>query len=273
VTATEDRRREYVGEEMTLVEHLRELRERLLKSFLAIAVGFVGGFIFRNQVLDLLMGPYCGLPAAVRDFPGGANADADRCELVITTVTGGFTFSIKAAAVVAVIVAAPVVAYQVLRFVTPGLRPIEKQYSIPFVIATAVLFLCGAAVSYYVLPQALRFLLSFTPDLVPLLDANSYLSFVLNTMLAFGISFEFPLVLIVLSFASLVTVRGLRDARRYFIFGAFVIAAIVTPGQDPFTLVALGGILTVFFEIAVLVAWLIERNRARAAASAGTVGA
>ncbi len=269
MTATADRRREYVGEEMTLVEHLRELRTRLLRSAIAILIGFVAGFIFRERVINLLTGPYCGLPAAQRQALGGG----DGCNLYSLTVAGGLTFSLKAAAVVAILVAAPVVAYQVLRFVAPGLRPIERQYSIPFVIATFLLFLAGAAVAFYVLPQGLAFLLSFNEEIVPVLDANAYMSFVLTTMIGFGISFEFPLVLIVLAFAGLVTAKGLREARRYFIFGAFVLAAIVTPGQDIITLTILGGILTVFFEIAVIAAWLIERRRARAAARLGTVGA
>jgi sec-independent protein translocase protein TatC len=270
VTATADRRREYVGEEMTLVEHLRELRTRLIRSAIAIAVGFVAGFVFREQVIDLLKGPYCALPAAVRRNPF---SDSGECVLVSLTPAGQFTFSIKAAAVVAILIAAPVVAYQILRFVAPGLRPIERQYSIPFVIATFLLFLAGAAVAFYVLPQGLAFLLSFNSEIVPVLDANAYMSFVLTTMIGFGISFEFPLVLIVLAFAGLVTAKGLREARRYFIFGSFVLAAIVTPGQDIITLTILGGILTVFFEIAVIAAWLIERRRARAAARLGTVGA
>jgi len=270
VTATADRRREYVGEEMTLVEHLRELRTRLIRSAIAILVGFIAGFIFRERVIDLLTEPYCSLPAAQRQ---GLTAAGDGCNLYSLTVAGGLTFSLKAAAVVAILVAAPVVAYQILRFVAPGLRPIERQYSIPFVIATFLLFLAGAAVAFYVLPQGLAFLLSFNSEIVPVLDANAYMSFVLTTMIGFGISFEFPLVLIVLSFAGLVTVKGLREARRYFIFGAFVLAAVVTPGQDIITLTILGGILTVFFEIAVIAAWLIERRRRRAAARLGTVGA
>jgi len=271
VTATADRRREYVGEEMTLVEHLRELRTRLIRSAIAIAGGFVLGFILHDQVINLLKAPYCSLPPDVRQ--SAVEGATESCALVSLTPAGGFLFSIKAAAVVAILVAAPVVAYQILRFVAPGLRPIERQYSIPFVIATFLLFLAGAAVSFYVLPQGLAFLLNFNEEIVSVLDANAYMSFVLTTMIGFGISFEFPLVLIVLSFAGLVSSKGLREARRYFIFGAFVLAAVVTPGQDIITLTILGGILTVFFEIAVIAAWLIERRRRRAAARLGTVGA
>jgi sec-independent protein translocase protein TatC len=271
VAATADRKREYVGEEMTLVEHLEELRSRLFKCAIALVVGFTAGFLLRDQVIALLREPYCGLPASIR--ASNLTAASEECQLVFLTVTGSFIFSIKAATIVAVIIAAPVVAYQILRFVTPGLRPIEKQYLIPFVVATALLFLGGAAFSFFLIPRALEFLLTFTEGLVSIMDANAYMSFVLNTMIGFGLSFEFPLVLILLSFAGLVTARGLRRARRHAIFGAFVLAAIITPTQDPITLLAMGLPLVVFYEIAAGVAWLIERNRARAAAAAGTVGA
>jgi sec-independent protein translocase protein TatC len=251
---------EYVGEEMSLVEHLRELRSRLIKCALALVAGFAVGFAVRNPVLDVITQPYCDLPPALRE---ASNVfDPDRCSLIFTDVLGAFFISLKAAAIVAVVLAAPVICYQVLRFVAPGLRPIEKRYSIPFVVASQVLFAGGAVFSYFLIPRALEFLLSFAgPNIVSLMDASRYLTFVLQTMIAFGLSFEFPLILMILSLMGAVTARGLRSARRYAIFGTFVAAAIMTPTQDPLTMAFMAGPLVLFYEASILFAWLVERQR------------
>jgi len=259
---------EYAGEEMTLVEHLRELRSRLFKSVFAILAGFAVGFAFSNQVLDLLSEPYCNLPEELRrgtDALGGAGQE---CALVTLRVLDPFFITLKASAIVAVVIAAPVVCYQILRFVTPGLRPIERRYSIPFIVASQVLFALGAAFSFFVIPRALEFLLGFAPDrFVPVLNGNDYLTFVLRTMMGFGISFEFPLVLMILSLMGIVTAAGLRGARRYAIFGTFVAGAVLTPGGDPFSMMFLALPLIVFYEVAAVFAWFIERRRARAEAT------
>lgn len=261
-----DRLREYAGEEMTLVEHLTELRERLFKSALAIVAGFVVGFVLRGQVMEILSRPYCSLPPSLR--AGATAVGGEQCALIFTDVLGAFFVSLKAAAIVAVLLAAPVVSYQVWRFVTPGLRPIERRYAIPFVVLTQLLFVGGAVFSYFIIPRALEFLLGFAgTNLVSLMDANRYLTFVLQTMLAFGIAFEFPLVLIILSLMDIVHVEALRKYRRHALFGTFVAAAIITPTQDPLTMLLMAGPLVVFYEVSILVARLIERSRARAAAA------
>jgi len=254
---------EYVGEEMSLVEHLRELRSRLIKCALALAVGFGIGFALRGPVIDVITQPYCDLPAALRQ---ASNVfDPDSCSLIFTDVLGGFFFSLKAAAIVAVTLAGPVICYQILRFVAPGLRPIEKRYSIPFVIASQMLFAGGAVFSYFLIPRALEFLLSFAgPNIISLMDASRYLTFVLQTMLAFGVSFEFPLILMILSLMDVVTAKSLRRARRYALFGTFVAAAIITPTQDPLTMALMAGPLVLFYELSILFAWMVERRRRRA---------
>jgi sec-independent protein translocase protein TatC len=257
------------GGEMTLFEHLAELRSRVTKSFAAVAVGFVVGFVLREHVIDLIRRPYCNLPSSVRAGPA-AVSDGDECALIVLRVLDGLMISIKAAAIVAVIVAAPVVSYQIWRFVTPGLRPVEKRYAIPFLLASWLLFLGGAGFAYFVIPRGLALLLNFAGDgLFPLLAAHEYLNFMLFTLVSFGVAFEFPLILMMLILTGTVGSRGLRTYRRHAIFGTFVASAIITPTGDPFTMSAMAVPLIVFYEGCVLFARYIERRRARRAAASG----
>lgn len=253
------------GGEMTLVEHLQELRNRVGKSLLALAVGFAVGFVFREQVLALIREPYCDLPDGVRAGPEAVSG-GDECALIVTRVLDGLTISIKIAAIVAVVVAAPVVCYQIMRFVMPGLRPVEKRYSIPFLLAGWVLFLGGAAFAYFIIPRGLALLLSFAGEgLFPLLAASEYVDFMLFTVIAFGLSFEFPLVLTVLILTNVIGPDGLRKYRRHAIFGTFVASAIITPTGDPLTMSAMAVPLIAFYEACVVLA----RVKARRARSQG----
>lgn len=249
------------GGEMTLFEHLRELRDRMFKSAVAIVVGFIVGFVFRAPVFDVLIKPYCELPARLR--AGSTAFNANECTLIFTDVMGAFFISLKAAAVIAVVLAGPVVAYQVWRFVTPGLRPVERRYALPFVIASQLLFAGGAVFAYVSLPLGLEVLLSFAGEnVVSLMDANRYLGFLLNTTLGFGLSFQFPLILLALVLTRVVGADGLRQYRRHAIFGTFVAAAIITPQTDPVSMSVLAGPLIVMYEACILVARLLERRRA-----------
>ena len=254
---------EPLGGEMTLFEHLRELRDRLFKSALAIAAGFVVGFFFRGPVFDLLIAPYCELPARLR--AGSSAFNPDECTLIFTDVMGAFFISLKAAAVIAVVLAGPVVAYQVWRFVTPGLRPVERRYALPFIVASGLLFAGGAVFAYVSLPLGLKVLLSFAGEnVVSLMDANRYLGFLLNTTLGFGLSFQFPLILLALVLTGAVGVEGLKKYRRHAYFGTFVAAAIITPQTDPVSMSVLAAPLVLMFEGCVLVARVLERRRRRA---------
>lgn len=254
---------EQSGAEMSLVEHLQELRTRLFKAALAVVGGFALGFVFRFPVLNILKRPYCALPSELR--AGTTNAfDADSCRLIFTDPLGAFVISLKAAAVVAVLVAAPVICYQIWRFVTPGLEPVERKYALPFVVASGLLFAAGALFSYVVIPRGLEFLLGFAGEgIVSLMDANEYMNFMLVVMISFGLAFNFPLVLIMLSLMDVITADQLRKYRRHAIFGVFVAAAIITPTQDPFTLTLMAAPLIAFYEVTIFIARRIERRRAR----------
>jgi sec-independent protein translocase protein TatC len=273
MTATDPRRSEQaeepqdLGQEMTLFEHLAELRDRIFKSAVAIVLGLVAGFIVYRPVLDILIRPYCELPSELR-FPSTV-LDPENCQLVVTDVLGQFFLVIKVSAVVAVILAGPIVCYQIWRFVTPGLRPLERKYALPFIVISQLLFVGGAVFSYYLLPRALEVLLGFAGENIgSLLEANEYLRFLIHMMIGFGVAFELPLILISLVLMGAVTSRTLRTYRRHALFGTFVASAIITPTTDPLTMSLMAGPLVFFYELSVFVARVVEkRRRAKAAAA------
>jgi sec-independent protein translocase protein TatC len=251
------------GAQMSLVEHLQELRSRIFKCALAIVIAFAIGFVFRDALFDVLIGPYCDLPDRLRAASGVFNEE--RCSLIVTNPLGAFFVTLKAAAVLAIVLAAPPVCYQVWRFITPGLRANERRYALPFVVLTFLLFAGGAVFAYFVIPRGLEFLVGFAGDnIVPLLDADQYISFLLKTMLGFGLSFLAPLVIAMLTLADVVDSHTLRRYRRHAIFSAFVLAAIITPTQDPFTMLVMGGPLVLFFEGNIVFARIVEQRRDRA---------
>lgn len=248
--------------EMTLVEHLRELRTRLVRSVLAVAAGFAVGFAVHVPVFNLLVKPYCALPSRLR--AGSSGLDPDRCVLVFTDVMGGFFLSVKAAAIVAVVLSAPVVCYQIWRFVTPGLRPVERRYALPFIVISQLLFAGGAVFAYFLIPKGLEFLLGFAGEnIVSLMDANRYFTFLLQAMIGFGLAFELPLILIMLVLMGVLGSEQLRRARSGALFGIFVAAAVITPTQDPVTMTVMALPLFGFYEVSIIVARLVERRRRR----------
>ena len=257
---TSENPEDHAGGEMTLYEHLEELRSRLFKSAVAIVVGFALGFLLQDPLFDLLIGPYCELPANLR--VATSVFDPDSCSLVFTQPLGAFFVILKTASIVAAVVGGPVFFYQVWRFVTPGLRPVERRYAVPFLVLSQLLFIGGAAFAYIVIPRGLEVLLSFGGDnLVALLDASEYIGFLLKTLLGFGLSFEAPLIIAMLTLGGVVDVDGLRRYRRYAIFGAFVLAAVITPTQDPFTMIVMALPLMLFYEGNIVFAHLVRRRR------------
>lgn len=233
---------------MTLVEHLTELRSRLMRSILAVTLASVAGFIVANRVLDFLVNPYCEAK------------NGDDCRLLAIDPLEGFATRIKIALFVGATLSAPVVLWQVWRFVTPGLHKNEKRYAIPFIAASMLLFVTGAVIAVLTFPKALDFLMSIGgPDLVSQFSPARYLSLYLKVVIAFGISFEFPVALVFLQLAKVLKPRQLSRWRRGMIVGIVIFAAVITPSQDPISLLALAIPMYILYEASILIGKLLRR--------------
>jgi sec-independent protein translocase protein TatC len=243
---------------MTLVEHLKELRRRLLIALIAVGVAtlFVGIWGY-HEVFDILKRPYCEIPATKRY--GGGN-----CQLIFTHPTDAFFVRLKVSLIAGVLLACPIWLYQLWAFITPGLHRNERRWGVAFVLSSIVLFATGSIISYLVLSPALDVLAGLAGnDAKPLFEIKQYISFVTSMLVIFGASFEFPLVLILLNLAGIVSSARLRSWRRGAIFLMFVFAGFATPTQDPFSMLALALPLCLLYEIAVAVARWTDKRRAR----------
>ncbi len=233
---------------MTLVEHLGELRSRLVKSVLALVIGSIVGFVLSNPVLGFLVDPYC------QAKKGGT------CQLVVIDPLEGFGTRIKLAVFLGAVFAAPVILWQVWRFVTPGLHRNEKRFAIPFIVSSILLFIAGGAIAVVTFPKALDFLIGVGgPDLVPLFSPSKYLRLYMLVVLAFGVSFEFPILLVFLQLAKILKSAQLRKWRRGAIIGIVVFAAVITPSQDPITMLAMAAPMYLFYEISILLGKALKR--------------
>ena len=226
---------------MSLVDHLSELRSRLFRAILAVAVASVVGFAVSDPIIALLAAP----------IPGDA-------PLYFTGLGDAFVIKLKVAVVVGIILAMPVLLYQIWSFVRPGLTPEERRVVRPWVPLALAFFALGVAIAYIVLPYAAQFLISFTsPDLQPLITAGSYFDFVTTMFLAFGLIMEFPILLVGLSRVGILTSERLTSSRRMVILGIAIFAAVATPGGDLISPFVLGGTMYVLFEATV---WFIRRS-------------
>lgn len=250
--------------QMTLMEHLAELRNRLIKSVVAVAVGGVLCWFFYTWILDFLLEPYC------RTFPLEDRIDSalygpeGGCNLFVTNPLEPFSVRLTVAGYGGLALAIPVVLWQAWRFVAPGLYRHEKRYAVPFVVAGSLLFFLGAGLAYWSLPRALGFLVNIGgPDLKSLFSPKPYLGFVIKMMVAFGIAFQFPIFLIGLQAMGIVENRTLRKIRSYAVVGIVVLVAVITPSGDPFTLLALSIPMYVFYEVSILWGVLARRRRKR----------
>lgn len=243
---------------MTVVEHLEELRKRLLISVVTVMVGAIAGFVLYRPILRLLVDPYCD---ALRSIPQQAHLEAAReCSLVYVRPVEPFLAFLKIGFFSGFLMALPIVLYQVWRFITPGLTARERRLAIPFVVVSVLLFAGGTAFAFTVAPRGLRFLFSFGgASVLPLLTLDGYLGFLIFLILAFGLGFELPIVLLFLTGAGIVDTGQLRRWRRYALFGTAVFAAIATPTQDPYTMLLMWLPLYVLYEGAILVARLFKR--------------
>lgn len=243
---------------MSVIEHLEELRRRLVISLGTIAVLAVVGFIFYEPILEFLASPY---REAIDSLPPEARPPGNFQEgLVTQSPTEPFVTFLKVGFFSGFLLALPVVMYQVWRFVTPGLTKRERRFAIPFVISSVLLFAGGTVLAFLVIPKGLGFLLSFGGEnLIPFLTAERYLNFLIFLILGFGLSFELPLLLIFLAGARIITTQQMRSWRRYMYFGTLVFAAIITPTADPYTLLLMWVPLILLYEGAILVARLLKR--------------
>src|SRR5215217_419293 len=240
---------------MTLVEHLEELRRRLFICLGAIAVGSIVGWLLYNPLLRVMTNPFCDW---VHTLPPSQQPPAG-CRLVATGPIDPVMVKIKVVAVLGLFVALPVVLYQLWAFIVPGLTTRERRMAIPFVASSLVLFALGAGVAYLTLPKALGFLLGFGgPTITPFLTANAFLSFVLLVGLAFGATFEFPIVLIFLMIVGLLSSEKLRSWRRMAILVIAVAAAVITPSADPWSMLAMMLPMLLFYELAIIVGRLLK---------------
>ena len=232
---------------MTLGEHLGELRRRLIISICAVAVGAVVTYAFYGQILTILRHPYCQIAPK-------------NCVLYITAPLQGFALRLNVSCYGGILIAIPVLFYQLWRFVTPGLKANEKKYAVPFSVATALLFAAGATTAYLVFAHALRFLLGVSgPGVKALISPNSYITLILLLMVAFGATFEFPVLLVGLEIAGVLTPAKLSKVRRWAIIGMVAFAAIVTPSSDPFSMLALAIPLLIFYEASIVIGRLLGK--------------
>jgi sec-independent protein translocase protein TatC len=250
---------------MTLFEHLRELRYRLIVSALAIIVGMVVAWFFRYDLMDILQRPYFQAIDALK----AKNPDATTL-LVNINLTSPLTLALKVSALAGLLITAPFWLYQLWAFIVPGLLAKEKKWALIFIGAATPMFVGGVVVGYIVLPKAITVLLSFTQSGVSnLQDINAYLSFLLRLMLVFGIAFLIPLVVLMLNIVGVIKAKQLSKYRSLVIFGTFVFGAVATPSTDPFSMLALALPMTVLFLAAEVIAHILDRRKERAVALAG----
>src|SRR5580704_2765041 len=253
------RRRQNPEGRMTLMDHLRELRNRLVKSILVIILGMIVALVFSHQTLNIVARPFC---SAVINGHTGCHVVGD--QLVINGVFDGFFLRIKIAFFFALLGTCPVWLYQLWAFIAPGLCAHEKKWAYLFTFTAVPLFVGGAVLAYVVMDRGLHYLLNLAPQNSLVLPSwDTYLSYFTGMLAGFGIVFELPLVIVMLNMAGILTHERFRKWRRVLIFCIFLIAGIVNPSPDPWTMLILGGLAVVLVEAAEVIVWANDRRKAR----------
>ncbi len=251
------RRRDPEGR-MPLFDHLRELRNRVVKSALALIAGMIVGFVFFNPVWHFIEHPLC--KAHIRGFTGCQKLGVD--QLVLNGPLDAFYLRVKVALIVGIILSSPVWLYQLWSFIAPGLHSREKRWGYIFIGTAVPLFGVGNVLAYLSLGRSMHYLLGLTPGGVQnLIQVDLYMSFVMTIMLAFGLAFELPLLIVMLNLAGVLTHARFRKWRRMMIFGVFLIAGIANPSPDPITMLILGGACVALVEVAEFIVWYNDRQR------------
>lgn len=237
------------GAHMTIIEHLSELRRRLIISLVAVGACAVFAFIAYNPILKFLQNPYCDVVG-----PNG------NCQFLATSVLDPFAIRLQIATYGGLILAAPIVFWQLWRFIAPGLTSRERRYAVPFIVSSVLLFALGGFIAYLTFPKALDFLIHIggtSLDVRP--TPTKYLQLILLMILAFGLSFEFPVFLVFLELVGVISSQQLRRWRRWAIVGIVTFAAVITPSQDPYSLFAMAIPMWVFYEASIAVGRVLKR--------------
>lgn len=247
---------------MPLMDHIRELRGRLLKAMLGIGAGMAVGWYFFKPVWSFLEKPYCSVAA------GAINKAACNgrfgSTLVVNGVFDAFFLHLKIAFIVALVLASPVWLYQLWAFIAPGLYAREKRWTWGFIGAAVPLFALGAVFAYLAMGKAMHFFIAMVPHgVATVFTVDTYLSYAMAMLLIFGLAFELPLVMVIFNMAGILTHERFRKWRRVMIFAVFLFAAIATPSPDPFSMLLLAVPCVVLVEVAEVFAWANDRRRAR----------
>ncbi|HEX6471840.1 MAG TPA: twin-arginine translocase subunit TatC [Streptosporangiaceae bacterium] len=241
---------------MPLLEHIRELRNRLIKSILALFIGTIIGWVVFRPVWDFLKEPYCSLRQS--------HVINNQCTLVTNTIFSGFFIHLKIAFIIGIVLSAPIWLYQLWAFIAPGLYQRERRWTYAFIGTAVPLFFVGTVLAYMTVDKGLRIFLNFVPkDVSALITVDHYLGYVLVMLLVFGLTFELPLFVVILNLAGILTFERIKKSQRMIIFGVFVFAAVATPSGDPFTMLALALPTLLLFEVATVLAFVNDRRKAR----------
>ena len=242
---------------MTVMQHLEELRHRIVMSSIAILAGAVGGWFLYKPVITFMRRPYCqyvlSVPKAQQPIGG--------CKLIFTGLLDGMLVKIQIVFYLGCVLALPVLLYQLWSFIVPGLHQRERKMVVPFIASSVVLFAAGGAVAIITLPKALAFLLGFAgPNIAsPLISVTQYVTFYMLVAIAFGVSFLFPVVLVFLEMVGVLKSAQLRKVRRYSILGISIFAAVITPSSDPYTMLALMIPMVLFYEAAIIIGRIMKK--------------
>ena len=251
------------GDKMPLLDHMREFRDRLIKSSIAVALGAVMGWIFYQKIIRLLTLPFCDLGSSATVVEGKCG------DLYVNGILGPFNLQVKIALLSGVILSAPVWIYQLWAFVTPALHKKERRITLVFAAIATPLFATGAYLAYLILPHAVDVLLGFTPNnLGNLVRFDEYLDFVLRLILIFGIAFVLPLFLVALNLSGVLSGKAILKPWRLAIFLCFLFTATFTPTPDPITMTLLAIPLCLLYFLSGLFALLVDKRRKKEGSTA-----
>jgi sec-independent protein translocase protein TatC len=248
---------------MSLVDHIRELRDRVFKAVIFAVLGMIGGWFVEGPVWKLVSKPFCDLPA--KYFTLDATGHHETCQrLVVTGLFDGLFIHLKLAIVVGLIVSSPLWLYQFWAFVAPGLHRRERRWTYFFACSAVPLFALGGGLAYFAMSKGLRFLLSLLPaGSAAFISVDSYLGYAVAMLLIFGLALELPLVMVLLNVAGLLTHERFAKWRRMIIFGVFAFAAIATPSPDPISMLLLAVPCVLLVELAEVFSWVNDRRKAK----------